>query len=374
MDTSTASPHQVRDIIHQNINTATHPTTSDTIHYPDTTRAGLHHLTDQLTDEHLTLAHSIHHHIPPVLEAWLILLWAYTNTPTGIPAHQPGQTPTILEDPKTRGMLARRIRDTTPSDGGYYWAEPYQQLTQLIYEAGGVSFTLLDAFHVYPFLTPEPGVMTRTRARRLILEHLIRHVLRVWERPGEKPHTKHLYGYLAHHIPTLNEYAPYAADPAAHPALTHLQAVKHHQPAFPHYRFTVSDDTLRKTFDYYRYYGPVTGFARGFLTGTGYTLGRLYHAVFEGPTAADAAETHARFDPILGAVSHWLNLTGDATDEQIAEAVMVSLDVMLRTSEHPAPHTTGGGIYQLTCEVTDPHTLLAGPYPVWAAVRDTYLT
>ena len=91
-----------------------------------------------------------------------------------------------------------------------------------------------------------------------------------------------------------------------------------------------------------------------------------------GPTAFEKQETYKMFNPIMCAVCPWLGVTDESSDEKLATAAMVSIDLMLHGEKHP--HPSQGGLLALIVDVQQPWELLESPYAVYASVRNTYYT
>jgi hypothetical protein len=206
-----------------------------------------------------------------------------------------------------------------------------------------------------------------------ILEYILRHGI-----PGTAgtPHRLFFKQYARALAGTLTEYVPYAAEPWNHPAVPRIQKaadnILESVGDIPSYTYTVSTDTINKTFDYYRYEQAPAGFVKNYLTGTGHTLDSLQGAVKLGPTAFDKQETYKMFNTIMRAVYPWLGVTDESPDEKLATAAMVSIDLMLHGEKYP--HPSQGGLLALIADVQQPWELLESPYAVYASVRNTYYT
>lgn len=67
-----------------------------------------------------------------------------------------------------------------------------------------------------------------------------------------------------------------------------------------------------------------------------------------------------------------VGVTNGSSDEKLATAAMVSIDLMLHGEKHP--HPSQGGLLALIADIEQPWDLLAAPYAVYASVRNTYYT
>ena len=337
-----------------------------------------HTLIDNIPTHNLHLATSITQHVPNMYKAWGILLKLYALDNYVTPServliHHEGELPEFMNNPKNINKVYIRLTDSL--EHLVSSTRPYRALCSFINHHGG-NLTLLEALYAYPHFSQYYRTQYADNKDYMygsILEYLLRHSI-----PGTagNPHKPFFRQYARALAGTLTEYVPYAAEPWNHPAVPRIQKaadnILESVGDIPPYRYTVSTDTINKTFDYYRYEQAPAGFVKNYLTGTGHTLDSLQGAVKLGPTAFEKQETYKMFNTIMCAVCPWLGVTDGSSDEKLATAAILSIDLMLHGEKHP--HPSQGGLLALIADVQQPWELLESPYAVYASVRNTYYT
>lgn len=356
--------------------------TPHTIHNPivfANIKKSCHELIDIIPNHNLPLATSITQHAPHTSQAWSILLRLYTldnYLPNNerVPIHHEGELPEFMNNPKNVRKLNNTLFNNS-LERIVVETRSYRALCSFINHHGG-NLTLLEALYAYPHFSQYYRTQYADNTDYMygsILEYILRHGI-----PGTAgtPHRLFFKQYARALAGTLTEYVPYAAEPWNHPAVSRIQKaadnILESVGDIPSYRYTVSTDTINKTFDYYRYEKAPAGFVKNYLTGTGHTLNSLQGTMKLGPTAFDKQETYKMFNPIMCAVCPWLGVTDESSDEKLATAAMVSIDLMLHGEKHP--HPSQGGLLALIVDVQQPWELLESPYAVYASVRNTYYT
>lgn len=338
-----------------------------------------HTLIDNIPTHNLHLATSITQHVPNMYKAWGILLKLYALDNYVTPServliHHEGELPEFMNNPESVRKLNNTVFNNS-LERIVVETRSYRALCSFINHHGG-NLTLLEALYDYPHFSQYYRTQYADNTDYMygsILEYLLRHGI-----PGTAgtPHKPFFKQYARALAGTLTEYVPYAAEPWNHPAVACIQKaadnILESVRDIPSYTYTVSTDTINKTFDYYRYEKAPAGFVKNYLTSTGHTLNSLQRAVKLGPTAFDKQETYKMFNTIMRAVCPWLGVTDESSDEKLATAAILSIDLMIHGEKHP--HPSQGGLLALIADVQQPWELLESPYAVYASVRNTYYT